>query len=73
MKIAIINTLYYPNVVGGAGRSVQFLAEALVKKGHEVVVICTAPEQGIQTEQLNGAKVYYLATGSLAIKIKPVP
>ena len=60
MKIAIINTLYYPNVVGGAERSVQFLAEALVNKGHEVVVICTAPEQGIQTERLNGVKVYYL-------------
>jgi len=50
VKIAIINTLYYPNVVGGAERSVQFLAEGLVKKGHEVVVICTAPVQRIQTE-----------------------
>lgn len=58
MKILFFNTLYYPNIVGGAEKSVQLLAERLVKKGLEVVVVSTAKEDRI--DYVNGVKVYYL-------------
>jgi len=29
MRVALVNTLYHPYVIGGAERSVQFLAEGL--------------------------------------------
>jgi len=60
MKILLINTLYAPNVVGGAERSVQFLAESLVQHGDEVVVVSTFPGPGIKVDWLNGVKVYYI-------------
>lgn len=55
MKITYINSHYAPEEVGGAERSVRFLAEAMVKNGHEVQVIAL----GAQQEQfdLNGVKV----------------
>ena len=40
MKIAIINTLYAPNKVGGAEKSVQILAENFSDLGNDVIVIC---------------------------------
>ena len=39
MKVVLLNTLYYPQVVGGAERVVQLLAEALVGAGHQAVVV----------------------------------
>lgn len=39
MRIVICNTLYPPIGIGGAERSVQFLAESLVKRGHAVTVL----------------------------------
>ncbi|WP_165608368.1 glycosyltransferase family 4 protein [Desulfoscipio geothermicus] len=60
MKVLFINTLYYPNIVGGAERSVQFLAEALVHESHNSVVISTMPGTGVQTGEVNGVKVYYV-------------
>jgi len=60
MKILIINTLYYPNIIGGAERSVQFLAENLVKSGHEIVVVSAVPQSGCRTDVVNGVKLYYV-------------
>ena len=40
MKILIVNTLYAPNKIGGAEKSVQALAEMFTILGHEVKVIC---------------------------------
>ncbi|SEH08553.1 glycosyltransferase family 4 protein [Candidatus Venteria ishoeyi] len=60
MKILIVNTLYYPNGVGGAPRSVQFLAEALVKAGIDTIVVCIKPYAKTHTVNLNGVKVYYV-------------
>lgn len=57
MKILIINTLYYPLQLGGAEKSVQILAETLVKLGHEVVVVSSADNKKISF--LNGVKIYY--------------
>lgn len=42
MKIALVNTLYFPTVVGGAERTVQELAETLAGRGHDVTVITLA-------------------------------
>ena len=56
MKIAIVNTLYAPNKVGGAEKSVQILAEKLYFKGNDVIVICLGKED--LTYELNGIIVY---------------
>lgn len=47
MKILLVNTLYTPYQIGGAEKSVQQLAEALVKKNHEVTVITLGKEKEI--------------------------
>jgi glycosyltransferase involved in cell wall biosynthesis len=46
MRIAIVNTLYYPSLFGGAERSVQQVAEGLAMRGHEVTVL-TTPVDGV--------------------------
>lgn len=63
MKILIFNTLYYPNQLGGAEKSVQLLAEGFLKKGKEPVVVCTANRDYI--DYVNGVKVYYVKTNNL--------
>ena len=57
MKILFINTLYYPNFVGGAEKSIQVLAENLVSDGNDVVVISTNSKSYI--DEINGVRVYY--------------
>jgi glycosyltransferase involved in cell wall biosynthesis len=64
MKILIINTLYYPNQVGGAEKSVQLLAESLLDRGLEPVVISTT-NQNDYVDNINGVKVYYLKNRNL--------
>jgi glycosyltransferase involved in cell wall biosynthesis len=63
VKILIFNTLYYPNQIGGAEKSVQLLAEGLAKQGLEVVVITTSDTDYCNV--INGVKVYYLKTTNL--------
>lgn len=58
MKILFINILYYPNIHGGAERSVQLLAEGLVKKGHKSVVIALGEKY--QEYNHNGVQIYVL-------------
>ena len=45
MKIAILNTFFFPDEPGGAEKSVRLLAESLVTAGHEVTVICLSDEK----------------------------
>ncbi len=63
MKVFIVNTYYYPFVSGGAGYSVQYLAEALVTLGIEVVVVSTTDQEHERVTYVNGVKVYYLLVG----------
>lgn len=63
MKILIFNTLYLPNQVGGAEKSVQLLAEGLVSLGHDVSVVSTSDETF--SNILNGVKVYYVNVPNL--------
>lgn len=60
MKILLVNTLYYPNMIGGAELSVQTLAESLVIKGHDVIVASLFPSNFTKSEVVNGVKTYYI-------------
>jgi glycosyltransferase involved in cell wall biosynthesis len=62
-RILIANTLYptplYPDVIGGAEKSVRLLAESLVVRGHSVEAIRALPPHAEpHTEEVNGVKVY---------------
>jgi len=63
MKILIFNSLYSPNIVGGAEKSTQLLAEGLKTKGWQPVIVTTADHK--ETGEVNGIKVYYLKTPNL--------
>ena len=60
MKILIISTLYPPHVIGGAEKAAAELAEALVHRGHVVVVITLHPGSSEVVEDRNGVRVYRL-------------
>jgi glycosyltransferase involved in cell wall biosynthesis len=55
MKIAIINSFYLPDEIGGAEKSVRYIAEALASKGHQVCVICLSKSP--RAEELNNVHV----------------
>lgn len=56
MRIAIVNSHYYPNEVGGAEHSVRFLARTFVQQGAEVHVLTTGDRD--ETFELEGVKVW---------------
>ncbi|WP_226052609.1 glycosyltransferase [Dickeya chrysanthemi] len=60
MRILIINTLYHPYKVGGAEVSVQLMAEALVRRHHQVQVLCLTPERQRSDKVINGVAVCYV-------------
>lgn len=60
MKIILINTLYWPNLVGGAERSVKVLADTFLRMGHEPVVVTLNPPNESKVESIDGVKVYYV-------------
>lgn len=63
MKILLINSLYTPNIIGGAERSVQILAESFASCGHEVIVATTASND--KREIINKVKVQYVRVPNL--------
>jgi glycosyltransferase involved in cell wall biosynthesis len=65
MKILIANTLYYPDMVGGAEISTQILAEGLVAAGVEVCVVCATGSGSDRVSELNGVKIYHLRFANL--------
>lgn len=58
MRILIVNTLYPPEIIGGAEVSVSLLAEALAQRGQQVSVVCLQNEQARSITDLNGVRVY---------------
>lgn len=44
MKVLIVNSYYYPDIIGGAERSTQLLAEGLARRGVNVCVLCNGLE-----------------------------
>lgn len=65
MKVAFVTTLYAPNEIGGAERTVRTLAEYLVKRGHEAVVISLSPDGTSSTGELNGVRTHYVPLRNL--------
>ncbi|MEP5611128.1 MAG: glycosyltransferase family 4 protein [Cyclobacteriaceae bacterium] len=59
----LVNSLYYPNIIGGAEKSVKALAESMVKLGHEVAVVTTSDNDGMKL--VNGVHVYYMKIPNL--------
>lgn len=55
MRIAIINSYYYPTEPGGAERSVRILAQGLVAAGHQVLLVCLA--ESYERKTINGVEV----------------
>jgi hypothetical protein len=60
MKILIFNTLYFPNVIGGAEKSLKSLAESLMNLDKNVVIVSTTSKEHDYTDYVDGVKVYYL-------------
>lgn len=56
MKIGLITASYPPTQVGGAEISAKLLAEGLVEKGHEVIVLTFDSKQRVE-EHIEGVKV----------------
>jgi len=67
MKIAILNTFYYPDEPGGAEKSVRILAESLLALGNEVHVIClgNSPE----SIKFNGVAINRMKIDNLYLPI----
>ena len=55
MRIAIVNSHYYPDEHGGAERSLRFLAEAAVALGHTCTVFTTGDAR--ESTELNGVGI----------------
>ena len=56
MKICIINSFYYPDIIGGAEVSVKHLAEKMVSKDNEISILCTGFKE--EVKEINKVKVY---------------
>ncbi|GGB75155.1 hypothetical protein [Shewanella inventionis] len=65
MKILYVVNTYYPDVNGGAPRSVQMLAEAMKEDGNEVVVVRLSPNRNIEIYEYQGVKVYSMPVRNL--------
>lgn len=69
MRILFVNTLYYPNQLGGAEVSVQLLCEALYKQGNQVYVLSLAGKRGVR--RLNGVVTIYVPYKNVYAVTKP--
>lgn len=65
MKVAFISTLYAPNHIGGAEQAVRLLAESLVARGHEAVVISLNPAAKFDKRIIEGVTVYYVPLANI--------
>lgn len=57
-KILIINTLYFPDIGGGAELRIKERAEGLKKLGHDVVVLTTTDKSGLSIDYVDSVKIY---------------
>ncbi len=58
MKILYVNTLYSPDIKGGAELSLKLLVESMQKQGHEVVVAALQPAVKANPDTVEGVQVY---------------
>ncbi|OFW88911.1 MAG: hypothetical protein A3B66_06965 [Alphaproteobacteria bacterium RIFCSPHIGHO2_02_FULL_46_13] len=64
MNILYVVQNYYPEDTGGAGRSVQMLAEAMARQGHTVSVVRLSDKKGASYAH-NGVQIYPLPVRNL--------
>ncbi|KYH27963.1 glycosyltransferase family 4 protein [Clostridium colicanis] len=57
-KILLINTYYYPNMIGGTEYSTKLLAEGLISRGHDVAVFTCDSSNNFLKEEINNVIVY---------------
>ncbi|KAA6343180.1 N-acetyl-alpha-D-glucosaminyl L-malate synthase [termite gut metagenome] len=58
-RILFINSLYFPNIIGGAEIIMQEQAEHFNQMGYHVAVLTTGEKSnGLNTDMVNGIKVY---------------
>lgn len=70
MKILIVNTYYYPNMVGGTENSVKILAENLYNAGNEVAIYTVdGNSKDIQIDNVNNIKIYRGNAGKYQLTI----
>ena len=58
MRILFINSLYAPDIGGGAEIILQRTVEGLQQRGHSVAVLATTDRPGLQLAEVNRVKVY---------------
>lgn len=73
LKIAFVNSLYYPHEVGGAEKAVRTIAEQNVVEGGESVVIALSPEGRASTSVYNGVKIYYVPLANIGFMHAKTP
>lgn len=76
MKILFVNTFYAPLEVGGAEKSVRFLAETMASMGHEATVVTLGRERehsivgGVRVERLKVKNLYFPADATKQSSLK---
>jgi len=65
LNIALLSSLYAPNLVGGAERVAQDVAEAMAGRGHAVTVISLAASADAPDAELNGVRIRYCGLKNL--------
>ena len=65
MRVCFVNSLYAPNELGGAERTVRQLAEGFVQRGHEVSIISLATNGCGSVSELNGVRTYYVPLANI--------
>lgn len=69
MRILILNSWYYPNLMGGAEHSVLLLAENLTKRGYDVgVFTIDSARRELVIETIKGVKVFRGSGGDYDIR-----
>lgn len=51
MRILLVNTYYYPDMIGGTEVFLKMLAEELAEEGHEVRIICSSTSSHLPTSE----------------------
>lgn len=65
MKIAIVSFLVDPHLGGGAATSAVRIADGLMSRGHEVIIITTGPDKGLVEDLESGRRTYRFRPANL--------
>jgi glycosyltransferase involved in cell wall biosynthesis len=66
-KIVFVTNRYFPNLVGGAELTVQTLAEELLRRGMDVVVISLSSTAVPSQDEVNGIRVHRIVVSNLYV------